>query len=259
MLVVFKLDDDMWKYAKKIIKGKEISAQCKKCPKIIKMSGGSRTPVLRHLMIQHGINIKQQSEIQVVDDVEPAANKFKTVADFLVPKQNLPEIVSEMAINGASIRFITRTKFIRDSVAARGFKLPANESGVMKLLLQDYDDKKALLSREIQLKKEENYKFSMTIDEYLSVRRRRYFSINLHGCPVDPDINLGKFEKGTRTDNLQKLYNALLTIKPTSTDVERVFSTTNWYCSKIRSRLSDKSLSALVFLKFYYKSHGTNV
>jgi hypothetical protein len=61
---------------------------------------------------------------------------------------------------------------------------------------------------------------------------------------------------GCRTGNLQKLYDALLTIKPTSTDVERVFSTTNWFCSKIRSRLSDKSLSALVFLKLYYESHG---
>jgi hypothetical protein len=52
---------------------------------------------------------------------------------------------------------------------------------------------------------------------------------------------------GVRSANLKKLYDALLTIKPTSTDVERVFSITNWYCSKIRSRLSDKSLSALVF------------
>ncbi len=60
---------------------------------------------------------------------------------------------------------------------------------------------------------------------------------------------------GNRTENVTKLYDALLTIKPSSTDVERVFSTTNWYCSKFRSRLSDKSLSALVFLKFCYKTH----
>lgn len=58
---------------------------------------------------------------------------------------------------------------------------------------------------------------------------------------------------GQRTENLQKLYNALLCIKPTSTDVERVFSVCTNFCTKIRSRLSDKSLQALVFLKYYYK------
>ena len=58
---------------------------------------------------------------------------------------------------------------------------------------------------------------------------------------------------GKRKENLQKLYDALLCIKPTSTDVERVFSICTNFCTKIRSRLSDKSLQALVFLKFYYK------
>lgn len=58
---------------------------------------------------------------------------------------------------------------------------------------------------------------------------------------------------GQRTENLQKLYNAIQSIKPTSTDVERVFSVCTNFCTKIRSRLSDKSLKALVFLKFYYK------
>ena len=58
---------------------------------------------------------------------------------------------------------------------------------------------------------------------------------------------------GQRTENLQKLYNAILSIKPTSTDAERVFSVCTNFCTKLRSRLSDKSLNALVFLKYYYK------
>ncbi|KAL3843279.1 hypothetical protein ACJMK2_021233 [Sinanodonta woodiana] len=57
---------------------------------------------------------------------------------------------------------------------------------------------------------------------------------------------------GERTDHLQKYYDALLSIKPTSTDVERVFSVSASFCTKIRSRLSDKSLNALVILKFFY-------
>ena len=57
---------------------------------------------------------------------------------------------------------------------------------------------------------------------------------------------------GKRTDNMQKLFDAICTIKPTSTDSERVFSISANFCTKIRSRLSDKSLNALVFLKSYY-------
>ncbi|KAG5680879.1 hypothetical protein PVAND_010358 [Polypedilum vanderplanki] len=50
-----------------------------------------------------------------------------------------------------------------------------------------------------------------------------------------------------RTENFEKIYKAILCIKPTSTDVERVFSVSNNFSTKIRSRLSDKSLNALVF------------
>lgn len=59
---------------------------------------------------------------------------------------------------------------------------------------------------------------------------------------------------GKRTANLENLLNALLSIKPTSTAVERVFSASSGFVTKIRSRLSDQSIDDLVFLKFFYKS-----
>ena len=52
---------------------------------------------------------------------------------------------------------------------------------------------------------------------------------------------------GERTQNLQKLFDALLSIKPTSTDVERVFSSATFFCTKLCSRLSDDALNALIF------------
>ena len=57
---------------------------------------------------------------------------------------------------------------------------------------------------------------------------------------------------GKRTSNLELLYNAISSVKPTSTSNERTFSTSANFCTKIRSRLSDASLNALVFLKYYY-------
>ena len=56
-----------------------------------------------------------------------------------------------------------------------------------------------------------------------------------------------------RPQNLERLYNALITIPPTSIESERNFSTTSFFGTKLRSRLDDITLSALVFLKSYYK------
>jgi len=57
---------------------------------------------------------------------------------------------------------------------------------------------------------------------------------------------------GKRTSNLDDLCSALSSIKPTSTSNERTFSISANFCTKIRSRLADKSLNSLVFLKYVY-------
>jgi hypothetical protein len=61
---------------------------------------------------------------------------------------------------------------------------------------------------------------------------------------------------GTRSINLDKLFSAINTAQATSTESERVFSTSNRYSTKFRSRLSDKHLSMLVFLKYYFKRNN---
>lgn len=55
-----------------------------------------------------------------------------------------------------------------------------------------------------------------------------------------------------RTANLEKIFNAIMTVKPTSTENERVFSMSRNIVSKIRNRISDEAINALVFLKAYF-------
>ena len=57
---------------------------------------------------------------------------------------------------------------------------------------------------------------------------------------------------GTQTQGIEILYNALLTIQPTSVESERVFSTTGTFVNKIRNRLSDETINALTVLKTYF-------
>lgn len=59
-------------------------------------------------------------------------------------------------------------------------------------------------------------------------------------------------QTGKRSPNLESKYKALLSVKPTSTENERVFSISGNVVNKIRNRLSDKAINALVFLKAYF-------
>ena len=57
-----------------------------------------------------------------------------------------------------------------------------------------------------------------------------------------------------RPKNLEKLYHALLTIKPTSEEPERAFSAMRLFVTKLRNRLNDESLDASIFMRQFYKN-----
>lgn len=62
---------------------------------------------------------------------------------------------------------------------------------------------------------------------------------------------LDKFSK--RSNKLNLLYNALLTINPTSTISERVFSVSSLIKNKLRNRMSPNHLNCILFVKYYFK------
>jgi hypothetical protein len=58
-----------------------------------------------------------------------------------------------------------------------------------------------------------------------------------------------------RPENLEKLFKALKTIPPTSIEAERAFSTAGIFITKLRNRLSAKTINALIFLKHFFKKN----
>ncbi|GFS89091.1 uncharacterized protein TNCV_1258471 [Trichonephila clavipes] len=56
------------------------------------------------------------------------------------------------------------------------------------------------------------------------------------------------------SSNIIKLCDALKTIPPTSVEAERAFSAAGLFITKLRTRLSDKSINCLCFLKSYFKN-----
>ena len=104
-----------------------------------------------HLIQQHKCSFgvlsqqNENAEQQVDSENEfeaPSLKRTRTMRDYLTPKQSLAEIVTCLAIDGASINFITNNSFIRESIAMYGYKLPTRRADVMSLVHADFEDKK---------------------------------------------------------------------------------------------------------------------
>ncbi|KAG5683994.1 hypothetical protein PVAND_013247 [Polypedilum vanderplanki] len=182
----------VWSYADKIKDGIKLSGQCHQCKKIIICSNRSTTTLKNHLKT-HGIFITadiEQKKDKNNHEVQSSRQKFKTMDKFLV-KQTLNEIISDLATDGASIRFITRNSFIRRAIKKEGFNLPVNERDVMKLLIEDFEQKKVNLCEKFKQMVHDGRKLSISVDEFTSIRGRRYFGLNIHDSFNNATYNTG--------------------------------------------------------------------
>ena len=57
-----------------------------------------------------------------------------------------------------------------------------------------------------------------------------------------------------RSAFLEDMFKAIMSVKPTSVESERCFSVGGAFVTKVRSRLSDSALSALISLKMFFKN-----
>jgi hypothetical protein len=73
------------------------------------------------------------------------------------------------------------------------------------------------------------------------------------------NVEMALFDSGgKRADNLQRAFNALMTIPPTSVEAERVFSSTGYLCNHLRTSLKADSIDALSFLRSHYQGINKN-
>ena len=66
-------------------------------------------------------------------------------------------------------------------------------------------------------------------------------------------VNFNIFEAtGEMTMTIKRLFDALKSIPPTSIEAERAFSAVGLFITKLRTRLTDKSINNLSFLRNFY-------
>ena len=177
-----KKQSGVWKYFKH---GKEKDTViCEICSSLMSCKQSSTSALKRHLATKHRIDITEPA------NEEPQPKKMKTMESFM-KRTTLEEIVAKMAaIDGISIRAITKSEEIRMGISSRGFKLPKSESAVMELVHNFAKSKKQEIIQEIESEVSGGLKFSITLDEWTSFATRRYLNINLHKTNSSV-INLG--------------------------------------------------------------------
>ncbi|GFY34278.1 BED-type domain-containing protein [Trichonephila clavipes] len=96
-------------------------------------------------------------------------------------KETLEEIVSKLVcVDGFTVNAITKSNFIRQSLHDKGYSFPPNPSDVMKLVYKQYNVIKARVTNEISSKLNAGLRRSLTLDEFTSLKNRRYLNINVH-------------------------------------------------------------------------------
>jgi hypothetical protein len=59
---------------------------------------------------------------------------------------------------------------------------------------------------------------------------------------------------GKKLDLLSTIYNALMSVPPTSVEAERAFSAAGLFVTKLRNRMSDESLSKVAMIRNFLKN-----
>ena len=78
-------------------------------------------------------------------------------------------------------------------------------------------------------------------------------STDFYSKLIEKEMQLYKINPNERPKHLELLFKALKTIKPTSVESERAFSAMGFFATKIRNRMSDKTLDALITMRQYYQ------
>ncbi|GFX27132.1 BED-type domain-containing protein [Trichonephila clavipes] len=167
-----------------------------KCSNILKCRGWSTSGLLRHLQIQHNISKATQSvssgsqnteitkrKIDSDNDIRITSEQKKPLLSYFLKEkeETLEEIVSKLVcVDGFTVNAITKSNFIRKSLHDKGYSFPPNPSDVMKLVYKQYNVIKARVTNEISSKLNAGLRCSLTLDEFTSLKNRRYLNINVH-------------------------------------------------------------------------------
>jgi len=104
---------------------------------------------------------------------------------------NLEESLAKLAaVDGFSMYSIAKSEFIRRSMQDSGLKLPKNSSDISALIHKFFERVRSEYIEKHNLLKKENKKISISIDEWTSLRNRRYMNVHVYNDVNSYDLGL---------------------------------------------------------------------
>lgn len=222
---------EVWKHFEKV--NKEV-AKCKSCNASLSCKGSSTGGLIRHLNARHKIEIK----VKASEPTPPPNKKRCAEAESGEPSTSLPppttptasgngllkyvtrqskskpmdELLAELvAVDGFAPYAIAKSSFIRDSMKSRGYELPHSSHNIMSNhVMKFFEQAKRETIDRIKELREEGKRFSMTLDEWSSIRNRRYLNVNLHTNQALFNLGLIRIKGSCPSEELERLTNEKL-------------------------------------------------
>lgn len=171
---------------------------CKKCSTTIKAAGGSTSGLHYHLERRHGIKLLKR---KITENNESSNNvsSSKRNSDMSIISYfkkdfniSLPAVISRMVVkDGLPFSKFCTSEDIRRLLFTAGYKdLPKSPNSIKKIVLQYGNEIYANVLNEILKSQRENQYFSITCDEWTSIKNRRYLNINVHNSKMFWNVGL---------------------------------------------------------------------
>ena len=160
-------------------------AQCKICRKVLKTSGGSTGSLHKHLKSIHSVvsNPTKRLSSETAADGEPSKKRStSSIANYFVAHDNSMDAVLARltAADGLPFSIFITSSEMRKSLLVRQFDVPKSANTIRSIVV-NYGKKIQLQYKaEMQCLKTEGKRFSLTFDEWTSIRNRRYLNVTAH-------------------------------------------------------------------------------
>lgn len=163
-------------------------AKCKLCKKTLKVAGGSTSGLHSHLKTQHNTNLLkrlQQEELVTVAPSTSILQKQKNSISSYFKKDvddSLAAVISRMATkDGVPFMKFCSSDDLRKLFKKSGYEVPKSPQSIKKIVMEYGRKIRGDVKDEIGNILRHDGRFSLTFDEWTSVRNRRYINIIVHG------------------------------------------------------------------------------
>ena len=167
-------------------------AKCRKCEKEIKLHGGSTSGLYTHVRTNHKIDLLNRKSPQDAASSSasfssaplPVAKKSKPlITDFFQNHndKSLPVVFTRLAaLEGQPFSVFPISAELRTLLEARGFVVPKSAMTIQNMVVKYASTIRDTVIFKFTRLRSQGKRFSLTFDEWTSIKNCRYLNVNVH-------------------------------------------------------------------------------